>query len=238
MFQDSHSSPSADNWQPLLDRFFERTLKGVRNGIEREPAVITEGRTASEPSIGFRSESKWPPAGTRMTRMRLPRNESYSDSGTVTEERSKEDPEAESEWLWHASAPLARNTRMAGEAILRIQLELNRDHGDLTPVLVDVPPDGGELKTVSRGFLNLRYRRGLAREVPVPVGEAFGAKVTFKPQDHTFEKGHRIGLLLQSSNTVWALPDEPGAEVKVLEAGLDLPFVLPRERKSKSRGKR
>ena len=29
MFQGSHGNPSADNWQPLLDRFFARTLLGV-----------------------------------------------------------------------------------------------------------------------------------------------------------------------------------------------------------------
>jgi hypothetical protein len=30
------------------------------------------------------------------------------------------------------------------------------------------------------------------------------------PQDHTFRKDHRIGLLLQSSNTVWAVPGGGG----------------------------
>ena len=35
--------------------------------------------------------------------------------------------------------------------------------------------------------------------------------MTFKPQDQTFEAGHSIGLIVQGSNTVWALPDDPGA---------------------------
>ena len=36
------------------------------------------------------------------------------------------------------------------------------------------------------------------------------ARVTFLPQDYTFHKGSRIGLILQSSNTVWAVPGSAG----------------------------
>ena len=50
---------------------------------------------------------------------------------------------------------------MAGSAVLDLTLRLDRDHGHLTPVLVDVAPDG-TTKTVSRGFLNLLYRNGLS----------------------------------------------------------------------------
>ena len=50
---------------------------------------------------------------------------------------------------------------MTGAAKLRLSLSVNRDHAHLTPVLVDVAPDG-TTKTVSRGFLNLQYRNGLS----------------------------------------------------------------------------
>ena len=30
------------------------------------------------------------------------------------------------------------------------------------------------------------------------------------PQDYTVAAGHRIGLRVQSSNTVWAVPGNPG----------------------------
>jgi X-Pro dipeptidyl-peptidase len=75
---------------------------------------------------------------------------------------------------------------------------------------VDGAPDG-TTKIVSRGFLNLLYRDGLASAKPLPTDEPVSATVTFKPQDQTFEAGHSIGLLVQGSNTVWAVPDDPGA---------------------------
>jgi predicted acyl esterase len=119
-------------------------------------------------------------------------------------------PAAESDWLFFRGGPLASNTRMTGSARLELSVVVDRAHAHLTPLLVDVAPDGST-KTVSRGFLNLLYRDGLARANPVPPGWPVRATVTFKPQDQTFEAGHSIGLLVQGSNTVWAVPDDPGA---------------------------
>jgi predicted acyl esterase len=91
---------------------------------------------------------------------------------------------------------------------------------------VDVAPDG-TTKTVSRGFLNLLYRDGLATAKPLPPGEPVRATVTFKPQDQTFEAGHSIGLLVQGSNTVWALPDDPGAGYTLRLGRRGSSLVLP-----------
>ena len=58
----------------------------------------------------------------------------------------------------------------------------------------------------------------------MPVGEPVPVTVTFKPQDQTFRRGHRIGVIVQSSNTAWAIPDDPGAEV-TLHHGQGVPLV-------------
>jgi len=113
---------------------------------------------------------------------------------------------------------------MTGSARLRLTLSVDRAHAHLTPVLVDVAPDG-TTKTVSRGFLNLGYRNGLAQWEAIPPNEPIRATVTFKPQDQTFEAGHRIGLIIQGSNTVWAVPDDPGATYTVLRSTLTLPLA-------------
>jgi X-Pro dipeptidyl-peptidase len=221
MWQAGHSTPGAANWQPLLDRFFDHTLLGVENGVNTEPRVITEGRSATARSTGFRTEADWPPPGTRearlfltadgaLTRRPVSGSDSFTDLAASSEERSTRMPTAESDWLFFQGEPLAEDTRMTGAARLELSLEVNRDHAHLTPLLVDVAPDG-TTKTVSRGFLNLLYREGLATAEPIPANEPIRATVTFKPQDQTFEAGHRIGLIVQGSNTVWALPDDPGA---------------------------
>jgi len=78
----------------------------------------------------------------------------------------------------------------------------------VTPTLADIAPDG-TAKAISRGFLNLRYRTGLAREDAVPAAGPVRAEVLFSPQDHTVAAGHWIALVLAGSNVAWAVPDAP-----------------------------
>src|SRR3954454_609690 len=222
MWQAGHSTPGAPNWQPLLDRFFDHTLLGADNGVDSEPPVITEGRSAASGSTGFRTEAAWPPPGTRPTTVRLTGG-SFTDMASTTEEQSTPMPEAQTTWLFSTGRPRAATPRMTGSARPRLTLSVDRDHAHLTPLLVDVAPDG-TTKTVSRGFLNLQYRDGLARAEPIPPNEPIRATVTFKPQDQTFEAGHRIGVILQGSNTVWAIPDDPGATYTVTRSALELPL--------------
>jgi len=222
MWQAGHSTPGAENWQPLLDRFFDHTLLGVDNGVDSEAPVITEGRSATQRSTGFRTEAAWPPPGATQTTLKLTGG-SFTDMATTTEEQSTRMPEAETNWLFSTGGPLATTTRMTGSARLKLTLSVDRDHAHLTPLLVDVGPDG-TTKTVSRGFLNLQYRNGLSTAEPIPPNEPIKATVTFKPQDQTFEAGHRIGVILQGSNTVWALPDDPGATYTVTRSALALPL--------------
>ena len=157
MWQAGHSTPGAPNWQPLLDRFFDHTLLGVENGVNSESPVLTEGRSASAKSTGFRTEAAWPPPGTNQTTVKLTGG-SFTDMGSTTEEQSTRMPQAETSWLFSQGRQLAADTRMTGSASLRLTLSVNRDHAHLTPLLVDVGPDG-TTKTVSRGFLNLQYRK-------------------------------------------------------------------------------
>jgi X-Pro dipeptidyl-peptidase len=221
MFQGAHQSPTGPRWEPLLDQFFATTLKGAAPGPDLQAPVITQGRTAAGPG-DFRRETRWPPALTSERRFALGRtatggvlagsaaaaSAAYRDFGTTTEEAATRALGREDTWLAYRSAPLASDLRIAGTPRLQLSLTGSADHGHVTPTLLDIAPDG-TAKPISRGFLNLRYRNGLGREQPVPAGQRIAATVRFSPQDHTVRKGHRIGLIVAGSNTVWAVPDEP-----------------------------
>ncbi len=234
MFQGGHQSPPADRFQPVLDAFFARTLKGAAIAPALRPPVITQGRTSSAAGA-FRTEASWPPEGTRTLRLALGRRggtgagtlahsatasqASYTDLGTSTEETAMRDLDGEATWLAYMSAPLTSPVRIAGTPRLNLRLSTSADHGHVTPTLVDLAPDGSA-QPISRGFLNLRYREGLAREVPMPPGEPVTASVRFSPQDHTVVPGHRIALVVAGSNAVWALPDAPaGTRTTIFHGG-------------------
>ncbi len=69
--------PNID-WDREALRWFDRHLKGLRNGVDREPPVTVFVRDYSEPKTllpldagRFRAERAWPPPGTRQTRFYL-----------------------------------------------------------------------------------------------------------------------------------------------------------------------
>src|SRR5947209_2731455 len=246
MWQGPHGIPDAQtypDYQPLLDRFFAHTLKGIDNGIEREPPVHTMGRTGSTVDARPRVETAWPPPGTRGLALSLGRTSAggvlsagaggdpvtYTDMGTGSEERAIEEGVTQEDgWVFYETAPVTAPVRLAGSAVLEADITDSADHGQLSPTLVDVGPDG-TVVPISRGHLDLQYRSGLAKAIAVPAGQPVRVRVRLSPQDQTVAAGHRIGLIVESSNVVWALPDDPGYSI-TLRSGtsrLVLPVVGP-----------
>ena len=212
--QGSHSGATdGPRWDGLLERFFARTLKGERTGIAGEGPVITQGRTSSGDAT-FTTAADYPLPSTRSTRLwlrdgrlageqdRSGQVASYVETGTSAEEAPLVNG------LSYESRPVARATRLLGSAIFRARVRVSEETMHLTPVLVDVAPDGTE-RTIARGFLHLDYRDGLRAPDP-SVGRWLDASVRLLPQDYTVAAGHRISLRVQSSNTVWAVPGNPG----------------------------
>ncbi|HEX2087648.1 MAG TPA: CocE/NonD family hydrolase [Solirubrobacteraceae bacterium] len=240
-YQAPHDAPEGERWQKLLDGFLDRYLLRKRTGVERTPAVMTEGRTVTDSgsyaSTGFRAGGDatggrdlrlWlrrtfdqdipgvtvPNPGTGETGVlaRKPNPEPVDNIFTwigapTSEELGNRDPLNEPGHgyysLFFGTEPLDSATRILGSPVLDGWFRTEAG-AHLSPVLVDVAPNG-RMTTIARGFLNMDYREGLAEARP-RGRQWVHAAVEFLPQDVTVAKGHRIGLLVQSSNTVWAVP--------------------------------
>ncbi len=221
--QGAHSGGTrGEMWNDLLARFLAHTLKGADTGIESEGPVITEG-TGSAGGTGFRVERDYPLPDVEPTRLWLrpdlrladtagtvPHASSYVETGTATEEATP--------GLTYVSEPVPAATRMVGSAVLEAQVRVSAATMHLTPVLLDVAPDGTR-SVVARGFQHVDYRDSLAAADPAP-GRWLDVDVRLLPADYTLAAGHRLALLVQSSNTVWAVPGNPGA-VDVADGPLD-----------------
>lgn len=179
--------------------------KSLRLHLHREFEYLP-GMPEIPPGIGEKGELLLEPADDGSF--------TYVDNGAVSEEMTTRDPLNEDGHgyysLYYKSPELATEARLAGSAVLDVWVRVQQSGTHLTPLLVDVAPDG-TLRIVERGFLNLDYRNGLEEADPIPPGVWSHARVELLPQDFTFQPGHRIGLILQSSNTVWAVPGAAGA---------------------------
>lgn len=208
--------------------------------VGTKPLTLHLGRSfdtvAGVPSVG--------PAGTTGEggTLRLAPQDSGSgwthvDDGTVTEEVVLRDPTSRARdvggqpvrshgyaWLYHETEPLTSDVRLAGSALLHAAVTRSAAGQALTPVLTEVLPDGTQ-QLVERGFLNLDYAGGLGSADP-RTGD-LTATVRFLPQDYTFKKGSRIGLVLMGSNTVWGVPVSGGTLSYAMSGPKATRLVLP-----------
>ena len=66
--------------------------------------------------------------------------------------------------------------------------------------------DDRGLISVTRGWLDTRYREGLKGQGFVTPGTSFPTVVVEKPTDYTFKAGHLIGLQVQTEIVEWSVP--------------------------------
>jgi X-Pro dipeptidyl-peptidase len=71
------------------------------------------------------------------------------------------------------------------------------------------------LKIVTRGWLDVRNRLSAWREVPIQPGRTYTTTWQLQSQDHVFAAGHRIGLVLISTDRDYTLRYPAGTKVDV-----------------------
>lgn len=122
--------------------------------------------------------------------------------GANTEMGANAEPHANLTAFRFETPPLKRSTRLFGEIKIKLYSTVQRRWVTLTPTIVDVGPDSSSLVSVTRGFLDSRYRNGLGQTQAIEPGKPFEATVA-KPTDYTFGAGHRIGLSVQTEVNEW-----------------------------------
>ncbi|GFH35197.1 Xaa-Pro dipeptidyl-peptidase [Streptomyces pacificus] len=72
-----------------------------------------------------------------------------------------------------------------------------------------------DFKIVSRGWLDIRNRHSIERESRVVEGREYRLRWAMQPQDYVFEKGHRLGVVLISTDHGHTLRHPAGTELAV-----------------------
>ena len=155
---------------------------------------------------------------TQFTNGVEPSQASWPVTGTNLESNAGENPKMNGEWIWFESPPLKKDLRIFGSIKVKVKGTIGREWVTLTPSLYDFNPadhptvPGGQSYSddpkagvaVTRGFLDTRYRDGLAKQKKITPDKDFGTTIVAKPQDYTFKKGHSIGINMQSEILEWA----------------------------------
>jgi len=127
--------------------------------------------------------------------------------------------------LAYVSPTLEESVRLSGTPELTIKASVERSAANLSALLVDYGPDGEEI--VTRGWMDPRNRNSLSKSEALIADQPYRFNWEMEPHDYEFKKGHRIGIVLLSSDHAYTKRPEPGTEITVYpeESHINLPLV-------------
>lgn len=228
--------PSGQAWtyKQTENRWFDYWLWHVDNGIMGEPRAVIQ----REDRV-YTTYRDWPDPGARPVKLRLngtalapsaplrQQPQSFVDAGRdIPPADLVAGPEVASpNRLVYQTAPLSRDARLSGRPSVHLRLSIdNKPDANLTAYLVDY--SSGEPFVITRGWLDPQNRFGAGVTVPLRQGRAYDLRFTMEPKDYVVPAGHRLGLVIFSSDQEYTLLPPPGTQLTVTPGRSDLTLPL------------
>jgi len=216
---------------PEMLRFFDRYLKGVDNGFDKEPAIYIYVMNGG----GFRAEKEWPLARQVVTKyffageheLKLnasePGADKYQADFTHDSRYGKSkgnrwlstmglEPDAlpvrtkkDRQCLTYTSAPMENDTEVTGHPLVDFWLSSTADYGDFFVYLEDVDETGQAL-LVSEGLLNAGFKNLVSNDEEILSGKT-GVNVLPELPWHGFEKAEYVNQVFANGKIIELLID-------------------------------
>jgi predicted acyl esterase len=189
-------------WFDEVMRFLDHHVKGVPlvdAPVDKDPKIAVQGSDGA-----WRAETQWPPADAQAAIANL-------KPGTFMDDGANNGTGADAgKGIWTFSAPLPHAAHLAGTPRVVAEVAAGVPRANLVADVYDVTGDG-QATLVSRAAMLVRQSGRVELEL-------YGA-------DWKFAAGHRIGVLLSSSNAEWWTHLPTNTMVTVSSARIVLPFL-------------
>jgi predicted acyl esterase len=238
---------------PEMVRWWDRWLKGVDNGVDREPPILVFIRRSTKPQPDlpevrgeWRYEPGWPL--DRSTELPMPFGNAVA-LGRMASDPDELEVRGDVGWTaWISCAghlpygqpqdqrpdealsavyewpPLADDLEILGHPRVEVTVTSSAPVAYLSAKLCDVFPDGTSA-LVTRGLLNLAHRESRKEPSPLDPGTPVRVTVELEVTSWVFEPGHRIRLDLAGSDWPNAWPPPAAATLSFDRGGSAL--ILP-----------
>ncbi|HLE96653.1 MAG TPA: CocE/NonD family hydrolase, partial [Candidatus Thermoplasmatota archaeon] len=234
--QHGHGVPgSKEAFYEYQHRWLDHWLLDLENGVLEMPAVVVEDSRGK-----FRAEDAWPPAdatglrlfpaadGTLAAEPSDPGKASFVDDGSIaTTIRPLRAAAAGTTYLAFEGEPLENAMHIAGEPVVHLRASSSAADTQWSVLLYELDEEG-KTTFVTRGYLDARHRDSLEKGEDLAPGTEYDFHWRMHPRDHVVEAGHRLQLVVRSSDP-YIIPDTTRATNTVVfgEEGswLEIPAV-------------
>ncbi len=216
--------------EALQNRLYRHHLLDEQNGVSDEPAVhyYTLGDVADPKAPGneWRTAERWPPFATQETSYycgkdnQLTRSTPAADAGHVQFTYDPTDPcpthgganlslpagpfdqrkvSQRPDVLRFATPVLDAPLEVTGRVKVRLFVSSDAPDTDFTAKLIDIYPDGREILLLD-SIQRVKLRNNLEKPALLPPGKTGELEIDLWSISIVFNRGHRIGLHISSSN--------------------------------------
>ena len=240
--QGAHDDPRSihpSEWFDLLEDWFAHWLKGEDNGVMDSPTARVQRGDVDGP---LESYDDWPDPETESVPVEF--TSGGPDIGGLAlagdadgvEESLVDEPEesitdlvdaSESDHrLLYRTDPLEESVRLSGTPEMDLELAFDEPAAIVSVALVDFDAND-DPEIVNMGWANPHNRASLEEALAIEPGESYRLEFPMQPVDHVFEAGHRIGVVVYSSDMHFTKrpPTDPELTLSVGESGVELPVV-------------
>ncbi|GGK12770.1 Xaa-Pro dipeptidyl-peptidase [Pilimelia terevasa] len=228
-----HGVPNHPQWRTMVSRWWDRYLKGIDNGIDREP------RADVDVDGTWKKFADWPDPGAREVTYQLGARDGTSPGSLTESEPTGRQPQAFTDLgrsakvgtliadgtkpkdgrLVYLSEPLKANSRFTGTARVTLNVAVeNKTAANLTAVLVSYDSSGAGTH-ISRGWADPQNAASLEKGTPLTPGKAVTVTFNLEPQDRAIAAGRRIGLVIMSTDSEYTLRPPGGTKLRVDPGG-------------------
>ncbi|MFI5838828.1 CocE/NonD family hydrolase [Catenuloplanes sp. NPDC051500] len=226
LYDRGHGSSCAPEFAPAMHRWVDHYLYRVDSGIEDEAPVTLENASCTVTE----TTTAWPVPGTRNVTVPLatgrPRTDTFTDDGRTQNAQQLVASASADHRLAYQLPVLTRDTRLNGTPWITADVSVDRTAANLTALLVDYAPDG-TTRILTRGWTDPQNRRSLSRSEPLTPDRTYRLRWDLQPVDRTVAAGHRLGVVVISTDYDYTLRPLPGTEISVrpVSSSVQLPVV-------------
>lgn len=196
-----HSEPNTDEWRDFVHRWFDHWLLEIDTGMLREDPVRLEDNKRD-----WHNGTAWPPAATSEAALYLSPGAAGWDAPAEDSETYLDVPQAnrgyepDGSYLEYWTDPVDADLHVSGTPRLVLHTASDKASTHWVVLVYDVAPDGTQ-ELWDRGYLDSKQRNGLDQDHALTPGEAVVANVSFFPDHYILEEGHRLRILVKSSDS-------------------------------------
>lgn len=205
-------------------KFFDYHLKGIQNGLDKEPPVKIYYMGANV----WKQHTDWPVPNTQYKDLFLsqPGELSFTKPTQASTASYRYDPmspvptiggnnccgtptlagpkdqrplEHRKDVLTYTSEYLTEPLAIAGPVSMKLHAQTDGPDTDWMVKLIDVYPNGFSFP-VAEGILRARYRNGYEKQELLTPNQSYEFEIPMAGTANVFQKGHRIRVLVTSSN--------------------------------------